>query len=192
MVVVYIVVVTEPQPYTIMLFPFYYIVAVYLLALTSSRPLRRLQIALIVAILTVNAGAFVVRNLALGLVVDGRDHAMMASQLRSLVPSSSRVVADYRYYYAIHNNGMTFNPWTRGAEAVRRQEQDFDYDYLVVPEPSRLAPYRTEASDLVLVGTIEMSAPSWLAEMKERGAFLGSKTLLDTYDGYVYARLRQP
>lgn len=187
----YFILVVEPQPYTVMLFPFAYLAVVYLLALsTALSPIyQKIKIAIISLILFTNLSACVVRMGGIFLSYKGRNPEIANEIVKKHIKKGSKVVADYKYFYSLQKNQNQLYYRTGNKKIIAHQEEILDYDYLLVEDSLYAKRYRNEKSALVLLTKIDTGTD--LIDLAKKLDFLGSQVLFATYDGYLYKRIRK-
>ncbi len=99
--------VIENGPYRAMFFPFVYFTIVMSVSFLKHPKLKNAGIVALVALLGLNFLYSMPRLIGLGINWRAIQPDRIEEEIRSLVPFGSRVITDYRFYYALRNNGCS-------------------------------------------------------------------------------------
>jgi len=124
--------VVERGPYRAMFFPFVYFTMVVSMSLLRSPRLRNTAGVTLIGLMVLNIVLSMPRLIGLSVNWSGIRHDRVEGDVRSLVPVGSRVVSDYRFYYALRNNGcIVLIPHDEAAEIVSYAANAFRPEYVL-------------------------------------------------------------
>lgn len=125
--------VREAGPYTAMVMPFYLLFISIVLARCAVR-FRYLKV-LAYLVLIPNLLLFVLKGMIVLRTSDERSGDRVEKMISAAIPRGSRVVANFQYFYALKNNGCSFECIELGdniQNRFRHQSQVFNFDYLIM------------------------------------------------------------
>lgn len=184
--------VREAGPYTAMVMPFYLLFICIVLARCTVR-YRPLKV-LVYLLLIPNIILFVLKGLVVLKTWEERSPAQVEKTISRAIPRGSRVVGNFQYYYALKNNGCSYECIELGdniQNRFRHQSQVFDFDYLVVNDnyvnaASRyyLRSANYQRIDLLIGRDIDFR--SGIFALMKRAGFIEPAG----YNGVIYKRIR--
>ena len=134
--------------------PLIYIAIAFIISSISNDKYRKWINAVFILLISVNGSIFIAQACVIFGQWDARCHAHAEEFVERYVPRGSKVVGDYKYYYAVRKNGSEFQHIDRGGPLSARfdyHKNIYNFEYLITSMDEESEPVQAYMKNVPLV-----------------------------------------
>jgi 4-amino-4-deoxy-L-arabinose transferase-like glycosyltransferase len=140
-IIFFYIIVVDLGPYSVLIIPFYYFIIADSLKGFSFKEIKNPFLYLALILLLFNLSYFSFKGLQVVASLEQRDYKQPDAFIKNYIPKGSKVLGDPIYFYSVIKAGSDFQYFNKNASNEKREKmhrEQYDYDYLIITDQSRL------------------------------------------------------